>query len=255
MKKLASERNRACIEKGKVAVGYLLAGYPEKDSFFDILSSCEAAGLDVFEIGYPSKDPVGDGEIIREAHKSSGISLQTDLSYWKKMRNAVKSPIWVMAYKKDLIDSGFYELLAKNGLADALVIPDASFSSRMALLEELLPYGIDVLGFVTPDMNKDEQEACFNAFPLIYQQLYSGPTGMSVETKDYEEILARAKEHGDLRVFAGFGITSAKRAAQLLDSGFDGVVIGTAMISKLNISKKELIAFVQDLHETVSKER
>lgn len=255
MMKPFSERNRACLEKGKLAVGYLLAGYPEKEDFFDILSSCEAAGLDVFEIGYPSDNPVGDGEIIRKAHNTSDLSLQTDLSYWKKIRSTVKTPIWVMAYEKDLIGSGFYKLLAQNGLADAFVIPDSSFANRLALLEEMLPFRIDVLGFVTPDMNQEEQEACLNAFPLIYQQLYSGPTGMSIETKGYEDILARAKGHEDVSVFAGFGITSAKRAAQLLDSGFDGIIVGTAMITKLNISKEELISFVRDLHKTISKGR
>ncbi len=255
MMKPFSERNRVCLKKGKLAIGYLLAGYPEKGGFLDILSSCEAAGLDVFEIGYPSQNPAGDGEVIRNAHKASDISLQTDLSYWKMIRNAVEIPIWIMAYKNDLIDSGFYKLLAQNGLADAFVIPDTSFEHRLTLLEELRPFGVDVLGFVTPDTDKEEQEACFNAFPLIYQQLYSGPTGTPVETKDYEVILARAKEYKDVRVFAGFGITSAKRATQLLDSGFDGIIVGTAMISKLNVSKEELTSFVRDLHETVSKGR
>lgn len=238
-----------------MAVGYLLAGYPEKNSFFDILSACEKAGLDIFEIGYPSEHPDGDGEIIRKAHKSADISLQFDLSYWKELRSAVNVPIWVMAYEKDLIGSGFYRELVQNGLVDAFVIPDASFERRLNLLEELRPFGVDVLGFVNPNTDQAEQEACFSAFPLVYQQLYTGPTGMPVEAEDYEEILSRAKTYDDVLVFAGFGITSAKRAEQLLNSGFDGIVVGTAMISKLNISLEELAAFVQDLHETVSKVR
>lgn len=255
MMNLASERNRSCLENGKLAVGYLLAGYPDKDSFIDILSSCERAGLDVFEIGYPSKDPAGDGEVIRKAHGITDLSLQTDLSYWKRIRDTVQSPVWIMGYKKDLIDTGFYRLLAKNELADAFVIPDISFNKRLALQEELRPFGSDVLGFAVPNMTDEEQDACFNAFPLIYQQLYTGPTGMPMEAKGFEKILGRAKKHEGLRVFAGFGITSVKRAGQLLDSGFDGVVVGTAMISKLNLSKEDLIYFINDLSEAVRKRR
>ena len=255
MIKLASERNRNCLEKGKLTIGYLLAGFPEKDGFYDLLSDCEIEGLDVFEIGFPSENPVADGDVIRKAHSLVDLSIQRDLDYWKKIRASINAPIWIMAYKKDLIDSGFYKLLAQNGLADAFVIPDTSFEHRLALLNELGPLGVDVLGFVTPDMSKEEQDACFEAFPLIYQQLYSGPTGMSVETQGYEEILQRAKKYETLKIFAGFGIHTAQRAEQLLNSGFDGVIIGTAMMAKLSISKEELTSFVRDLKETANKGR
>ncbi|MDR1205205.1 MAG: tryptophan synthase subunit alpha [Peptococcaceae bacterium] len=255
MKQPASERNRKCIEKGKLAVGYLLAGYPSREEFFDALSGCEAAGLDIFEIGYPSGNPTNDGEVIRKAHRVTDLSLQRDLDYWKKIRATVKAPVWVMAYKKDLIDTGFYRLLAQNGLADAFVIPDIAFAQRLALQEELRPFRADVLGFVAPDMTVQEQEAYFGAFALIYQQLYAGPTGMPVAADGYEEILTRAKKHENLWTFAGFGISSSERAARLLDDGFDGVVVGTAMISKLNRSKAELMAFTEDLQRTVRERR
>ncbi len=255
MIKSASIRNRNCLTKRKLIVGYLLAGYPEKERFLHILSGCETAGLDVFEIGYPSEAPVADGEVIKKAHRLVDFSIHTDLSYWRKIRETVQAPIWVMAYKKDLIDSGFYRLLAENELADAFVIPDTSLVHRLELMKELRPFGVDVLGFVAPDMDEAEQETCFCSFPLIYQQLYSGPTGMAVETPDYEDILNRAKKHENLHVFAGFGIQSAERAAQLLESGFDGVIIGTAMISKLNISKEELTSFVKDLNNVVNRGR
>lgn len=252
---IASERNRICLGRRRLFVGYLLAGYPGKDSFFEILSNCEAAGLDIFEIGFPSKNPAGDGAIIKKAHGLTDLSLQKDLPYWQRIRNTVSNPVWVMGYEQDLIDSGFYKLLAQNGLADALVIPDISFDKRLSLQEELQPMGVDVLGFITPDMAPEEQQACFTKFSLIYQQLYSGPTGMAVEAKGFEEILSRAKQHQGLHVFAGFGIASSERAEELLDSGFDGVVIGTAMVSRLNRSKEDLTAFVKDLHETVRKRR
>lgn len=255
MKKIASERNRTCLGNGKLTIGYLLAGFPDKEDFLDLLPDCEAAGMDVFEIGYPSENPVADGKVIRKAHGLVDHSIKTDLGYWGKIRRAVDSPIWVMAYKKDLIDTDFYKLLARNELADAFVLPDASFRQRLALKTELEPFGVDVLGFVDPDMEQEEQEACFNEFSLIYQQLYSGPTGMSVATQDYREILDRAKTHENLKVFAGFGIQTAERAAQLVESGFDGVIIGTAMMSKLNASREELLSFVRELASTVRKGR
>jgi tryptophan synthase alpha chain len=255
MIEIASVRNRKALEKGRLAVGYLLAGFPQKDSFLEILACCEAAGLDIFEIGYPSDNPVADGEVIRQAHASADLSVSTDISYWKRIRESVDRPVWVMAYKKDLIDTGFYKALARDGLADALVIPDATYEQRCSLLNEMKPMGIDVLGFVNPDMDIAEQEACFEDFALVYQQLYSGPTGMTVVTDNYRESLMRARKHKHLRVFAGFGIATPERAAQLLEDGFDGVVIGTAMMSKLNTSKEVLASFVEELGAAVRKGR
>ncbi len=252
---IASNRNRIAVEKGKLTVGYLLASFPQKDSFLDVISGCESAGLDVFEIGYPSDDPVADGEIIRQAHGLVDLSVREDILYWKKIRNTVNKPIWVMAYKKNLIDSGFYKTLAQEGLADAFVIPDATYEQRLALLYELKPLGVDVLGFINPDMDRDEQEACFENFTLVYQQLYSGPTGLTVITNDYAELLARARMHNNLFVFAGFGINTCERAEQLIKSGFDGVIVGTAMMSKLNTSQHELFSFVKELVEAVKKGR
>ena len=255
MIKLASKQNLFSLEKRKLTIGYLLAGYPEKDEFTKIIKHCESAGLDVFEIGFPSGNPIADGEVIKRAHGTVDLQIQRDIEYWKKIRNTISAPIWIMAYRRDLIDTGFYREIAKNGLADALVIPDTTMEHRLALMEELMPLGADVLGFVTPDMEKEEQEACFQAFPLVYQQLYSGPTGMPVNPSGYEEILERGRAVSDARVFAGFGINTAERASQLLSCGFDGVILGTAMMAKLNESEASLIDFVKDLSETVKKEK
>lgn len=258
MNRIASERNLAYVRRKKLIVGYLLAGFPEKDGFFELLSSCEEAGLDVLEIGYPSKKPTADGEVIRKAHSLVDFSIQQDLKYWENIRRAIHGPIWVMGYQEDLIDPGFYLQLAQHGMVDAFVLPDTAPAHRLALLEELQPLGVDVLGFVDPEMSREEQDACFQTFPLIYQQLYAGPTGMAVETTDYEEILARAKTtDGQFpQVFAGFGIHTVERAVQLLNSGFDGAIVGTAMMTKLQRSPEALISFIKELKEAVkAKER
>jgi tryptophan synthase alpha chain len=255
MIQLASKRNLLCLEKGKLIIGYLVAGYPEKDGFAQIINHCESAGLDVFEIGYPSGNPVADGEVIKRAHGAVDLRLQRDIGYWRELRDAVTAPIWIMAYCRDLIDTGFYRDLAENGLADAFVIPDMTMEHRLSLMEELRPCGADVLGFVTPDMKKEEQEACFKEFPLVYQQLYSGPTGMPVKPSGFEEILARGRAVSEAKAFAGFGINTSERASQLLSCGFDGVIIGTAMMSKLNESEESLLNFVRDLSETVKEGR
>lgn len=254
MNKIVSSRNISVIKDGKkLLVGYLLAGYPQSDSFLKIISDCEAAGVDIFEIGFPSADPLSDGEVIKKAHSMVDPAVCTDVSYWEGIRRAVNRPIWLMAYKKDLIDTGFYKVLAEKGLIDAIVIPDMSCLEHLALGERLGDLGVDVVGFVNPEMKDEELDKCFESTALVYQQLYAGPTGMSVAADDYEEILGKGRKYEHVRLFAGFGISTPERVNQLLSGGFDGVIVGTAMIKKLNDSENKLLDFIRELNSAAKK--
>lgn len=252
MKTINSWRNREAItEKGRLLIGYLLAGYPSREDSFLQIQNCDIAGLDVFEIGYPASDPASDGEVIRRAHRLVDSGISQDLDYWKRLRAATEKPIWVMGYQKDLVESGFYRKLAKNGIADAFVVPDMTFEQHIALAKEAANDQVDVLGFVNPRMDEEEQERCFAEFALVYHQLYAGPTGMAGTSEDFRATLARAHTHAHVHSFAGFGISTPERIAELLESGFDGTIVGTAMIKKLNNSLDELTAFVRQLAKPV----
>lgn len=254
MKRILSKRNINITKGGKkLLVGYLLAGYPQKDDFLKLINNCEAAGVDIFEIGFPSADPSNDGEVIQKAHHMVDESVCSDVDYWNAIRNAVTKPIWVMAYKNDLIDTGFYLVLAKNKLIDALVIPDMSLREQQKLSKELAAYNVDIVGLVNPDMQDAELDECFSNTALVYQQLYSGPTGQPVISDDYVEILKKARKYRNIKVFAGFGINTPQRVNELLKSGFDGAVVGTAMIKKLNDSEQELLAFIKALSASAKK--
>jgi tryptophan synthase alpha chain len=252
--KILAKRNVEVIKDGKkLLVGYLVAGYPGKEAFLEIISKCEVAGVDIFEIGFPSADPSSDGEVIRNAHQMVDPSICRDEHYWEMVRRNISKPIWLMGYKKDLIDTGFYRVLAEKGLIDALVIPDMNCEEHINLGNETGKYGVDVVGFVNPEMTDSELEICFESTALVYQQLYAGPTGMSVETDDYKDILYKGRMYKHVKVFAGFGISTPERVNQLISSGFDGVIMGTAMIKKLNDSEDELMDFIKELNSAAKK--
>lgn len=254
MKEIVAKRNSDSIMNGKkLLVGYLLAGYPEKESFLKLIVKCEAEGIDIFEIGFPSEDPSSDGEVIQKAHQAVDSSICGDVSYWTAIRNSITKPIWIMGYRRDLIDTGFYKVLAQKGLVDAFVIPDMNFHEHQKLADELFSWNVDVIGFVNPDMQDSEIDECLSNTALVYQQLYTGPTGMAVVSENYVEILNRARKYNHVRVFAGFGISTPQRVMHLLSNGFDGVIVGTAMIRKLNDSEEDLLSFIRELKASAEK--
>ena len=238
---------KALQKKPKLLVAYLLAGYPSRQGFIEAAKCAEAAGLDVLEVGFPSKDPINDGQIIKNANKGADFSILDDMDYWKEVRKSISIPIWIMGYNEELIDTPRYIDLAKNGVVDAFVLPQTTSQQKLNIAKALELFACDVLGFVNPDMDKHEADYCYSNFPLIYFQLYSGKTGSTVINDSFFEKLAMSKKHKGLSVFAGFGIDSAERVAYLIKHGFDGVILGTAMIKKQNQSLVALADFVKSL--------
>lgn len=234
-------------------VGYLTAGYPTRAAFLELLERCEDVGMQIFEIGYPARNPYCDGEIIRRAHQTIEPGLAGDLDFWRELRTHLAHPLWLMGYQEDLMENGAYRQLAENGLIDNLVIPNLTLEERQRLRRELAPLGVDVMGFTSDAQSEEENDAVYRDFPLVYQQLYTGPTGVQNNSDSYLRLLERARRTARGYVFAGFGIGTPQRAEELLKNGFDGVIIGTAIMKKLNESEPALLQFVTDLNKTVNE--
>lgn len=247
MFKVFSEHNLGVIkEKKELLVGYITAGYPDENIFLEIVDSCGENGIDIFEIGYPSKNPFADGEIIQKAHHSVNHEIVCDLSYWKKIRMATDKPIWIMGYSADLVDTKKYIELAQSGVVDAFVIPDLNMEQAELIAKEIGEYGVDIMHFVSNGI--DNLLTCMDTFPLLYYQLVKGKTGTkSSQDNDLEDVKRILAEHDHTYVFGGFGINSRDRVEQVIDAGFRGAIVGTAMITHLNDSLSALLEFIHKL--------
>lgn len=102
-------------------------------------------------------------------------------------------PIWLMGYRADLMQEGIYLTLAREGLYDALVIPDITEAERQRLAAILDPYRVSVLGFINPVQSNAEIEAVATTADLIYHQLYCGPTGVAHDDDGYLSVFNRAR--------------------------------------------------------------
>jgi len=242
-----SDRNKKLLEKSSVFMGYLPAGYPDRQKFISLLESCCKLGMDIAEVGFPAKDPFADGEVIRRAHKAIDYSVTADMDYWRAIRACCPNPLWVMGYLSDLTEGGVYRKLADEGVVDAFVIPGCDDDTFAKMRDELAPCKVDMVRLVSPRDDAEKLRKYFKYDTFIYYQLFNGPTGSNQATEDYTQMLSIAKEYDNLRVLAGFGVNTPMQVRQLLDGGFDGITIGTAMVKKLNISEKNLLDFVEEI--------
>lgn len=249
---LQSKQNQNLLNSGKsFLAGYLVSGYPSIDEFLKVSAGCVTAGLDIFEIGFPSANPYLDGEVIQQAHRKSKHDHE-NISTWRQIRQSLNCPLWMMGYKADLLKNNFYLELAKNECVDCFVLPELTIQERIHFQSSIENYPIDVMGFVHPGMSAESVCNQAENFELLYFQLYSGPTGINGVGDDYLPTLNLIRENYRNFIFAGFGINTPEKAATLISDGFDGVIIGTAMIKKLNQSSEDLFAFVNDIKNKIS---
>ncbi len=232
-------------------VGYFVAGYPSQKQHIDFLQQSCAHGVDILEIGFPAKDPSLDGDVIQRAQEAIDPALATDTAYFCAIRDAVKAPVWLMGYYDDLVTTGAYLSLAKAGAYDALVVADTTNQVRQKLAKDLEPHGVSVVGMIHPQSSEAELADCFGHFPLIYQQLYCGVTGVAHANDDYLPLLQKARHACDAKIFAGFGIATPKRAQSLIAHGFDGVIVGSILMKHLMDDPQTLFPFIQDINSAI----
>ena len=235
------------MEKFDIFMGYLPAGYPDRDGFLALLESATGAGLDILEVGFPSKNPFADGKVIRDTHRAIDHSIAHDMAYWRQIRENCPLPLWIMGYSADLVGSGAYLELARAGVVDAFVIPDCDARTFARITQELAPLNVDMVPLVRPDDSDETVRDYFQDYPFVYYQLFLGETGSKAEIDNFTPMLGIARKYNPLRILAGFGISNPTEAQRLLDAGFDGFIVGTAMVRALNESPQALQALIREI--------
>ena len=235
-------------------VGYMVAGYPDRENSLRVIRDCCAAGMDILELGFPAADASCDGKVIREAQERADRSVAGDPDYWRRIRREIPIPIWLMGYRRDLLEGDVCLRMAEEKLYDALVIPDMTGAERAELRGKLAPLGVSVVGFIHDGMPAEELDRELAEADLIYHQLYRGPTGVAHTDSGYLKLYGYARERAKGKIYAGFGISTAERVRELLEHGYDGAGIGSAIVQHLTEGEDRAVSFIREIHETVRKE-
>ena len=242
------EKTGVVSENKHSFVGYITAGFPNRTESLSIIKKCCQSGLDILELGFPAKDSCMDGEVIRKAQEQVDKTLAEDLGFWREIRGEINVPIWLMGYRQDLLHHDIYLTLAKENLYNALVIPDTDQNEREHLQKLLSPFHVDVVGFINNEMEQDDIDRVLRNSAIVYHQLYCGPTGVAHNDNSYLPLMHYARGKSKARLFAGFGINSAERVMELIQNGYDGTIIGSAIMKMLENDEEQAYRFIQEIH-------
>ena len=244
---------------GTALVAYITAGFPNRETFLDLLKTV-AAAADVVEIGVPFSDPMADGATIQRSSRialEQGTSLNWILAALAELRSTpsesgsrgTRTPLLLMSYLNPLLAFGFDKLpqaAAEAGIA-GFIVPDLPYEECTDLRQALQASGLALVQFVTPVTPQERVKMlCDASSGFVYAVTMTGTTGKNVAMPqavlDYFD---RVKRVSPIPVCAGFGIRSREQA-QRMAPHVDGIIVGSALVEVIERGA-DPAAFLRDL--------
>lgn len=231
---------------------FLMSGYPDQETFLELLKLSADNGVDFIEVGMPFSDPSADGPTIKTAGTialENGTTVKQTIESIKEFRKYnSKTPIIWMGYFNSIFNYGIDKFLIdiEQAGVDGLLTVDLPVEEidRLNIKDKC----IDVIQLVTPATPKARLPLILkNGSGFIYFVSITGITG----TKEAEETKIKKnieyiKSQTDLPVMVGFGIKNPEKAKQIV-SFSDGTIVGSALVEEiskhldetLNVKNKE----------------
>ncbi|GAB3843278.1 tryptophan synthase subunit alpha [Nesterenkonia populi] len=248
MSRTATAIDRAKEQKGAAFIGYLPAGYPDRDTSIAAAIALANSGADVIEIGIPYSDPVMDGPVIQQATTEvlgRGFRLDEVFEVVKAVTDATDAAVVVMTYYNIIDRMGpetFARRLAEAGGAGAItpdLIPDEA-AEWIAAAEK---HDLDRIFLAAPTSTQERHRAIAEASRgFVYGVSLMGVTGKRAAVSDAAaQVVQTSKAAGAERVCVGLGV-STRAHVEEISAYADGVIVGTALVAALRDGGVDAVA-------------
>ena len=210
-------------------VGYLTLGDGGLDYSLEAALALIEGGVNVLEIGIPFSDPIADGPVIQQAMQrslDSGTTLYDLIPFVQKLRQHTQIPLILFSYYNPILQAGesFLHQAKQAGIDGMLIVDCANLSAC----------SIDPICVVSPTTAPNRlKQITESARGFIYYACQKGTTGMrEALPQGIAQNIARIKQHTDLPVVIGFGISNREMARQAI-SHADGFVVGSYFVAAM----------------------
>lgn len=255
MSRLAATFEALSKSGRKALVPFITAGDPKPDFTLPMMHAMVEAGVDVIELGVPFSDPMADGPVIQRASERAlehKMSLRRTLAIATEFRKTNQhTPVVLMGYVNPIEAMGYEDFAnaAQRAEIDGVLTVDLPPEEAEECAALLKARDIDPIFLLAPNSG-DERIKKMDAVGsgYLYYVSLKGVTGAGhLNTADVETKLEQIRASTSLPVAIGFGVKDAQTAKIVAGLG-DGVVIGSALISKIEANpddperaKKEIV--------------
>ncbi len=249
MSRLAAKFEALAEAGRKALIPFITAGDPSPNFTVPMMHAMVEAGVDIIELGVPFSDPMADGPVIQRAseralaHKMSLRRVLTIATEFRKTDQ--ETPLVIMGYLNPIEAMGYEDFAnaAQRADIDGVLTVDLPPEEGQECSDLLKARGIDPIFLLAPNSSDErirKMDAAGSGY--LYYVSLKGVTGAGhLNTSDVETKLQQIRANTRLPVAIGFGVKDAQTANTVADLG-DGVVIGSALISKIeeNLENPEL---------------
>jgi tryptophan synthase alpha chain len=248
----------------KAFIAYVTCGDPDLKTTAECLKVISDSGADIIELGVPFSDPLADGPTIQAASQralKNNVNLASILKMVSKIRSKIDTPLALMTYYNPVFHYDIRNFIrdAKKAGVDGIIIPDLPPEEASQI--EMFSRKVDLatIYFVSPTSSERRKKiAISHSKGFIYYVSITGVTGK--RTKLPEAIKKDVKNLQKMTskpICVGFGISLPAQAKKIA-SFADGIIVGSAIVEKINTtkSKKEMFAslsaFIKQMAKAIS---
>lgn len=245
MSRIAGQFELMRREGRKGFIPFVTAGDPEVAISTEIVLKLADVGADVIELGVPFSDPMADGPTIQRSSQRAllnGVSVGDVLSIARRVREAVSTPIVLFSYLNPLLSYGFRQLVrdaAEAGI-DGILLTDAIDDEAAEFSGMMAEHGLDLISLVAPTTTDARLEKiATRSRGFLYAVSRAGVTGAQANMSgDAARLVERARNHTELPIAVGFGISTREQILDVWEFA-DAAVVGSAIVSEIEKSLLE----------------
>ena len=239
-------------------VGYLPVGFPDVATSIEAMVAMVDSGVDLVEVGVPYTDPGMDGPVIQVA-VDAALRAGTRIAHVFDAVTEVSrhAPVVVMGYwnpVEKMTPKVFAERLKQAGGSGAIT-PDLIPEEAGPWLEAAKEQDLDPVFLVAPSSSDERLEVVGRTNRgFVYAASTMGVTG----TRDTvgnraEELVGRMRQHTDLPIGVGLGVSNGDQAAEVAAYA-DAVIVGSAFVRALQDGGVDAVRrLAQDLAQGVRR--
>lgn len=234
-------RFRALRDQDRAAlIPYIMTGDPSASGTVELMHALVDCGADMIELGMPFSDPVADGPVIQAAGEralEAGQRLRHSLEAVRAFReDDADTPVILMGYLNPVEimgETAFVQAAVEAGV-DGVLLVDAPPEESGSLAPALREAGMDMIFLVAPTTSETRRRRVGDlASGFVYYVSIKGVTGAGgLDAADVERRLGELRQHTDLPLGVGFGISDADTAGAV-GRFADAVIVGSALVSRL----------------------
>jgi tryptophan synthase alpha chain len=242
--------NRAAL------IGYMPAGFPDKNASKKLIAAMVDGGVDIVEVGFPYSDPVMDGLVIQQAAEIA-LKNRTSADDVFEVVASTRVPTLVMSYWNPISRYGTTKFAEKLSASSGVgvITPDLTVEESDEWIVATNNNGIDRVYVVAPStMDSRLVKVTSACSGFVYAASLMGVTGARNSISGAaSELVERIRKVTKLPIAVGLGVSNAEQAKEVARYA-DGVIVGSAFIKLVleSDSIDEAVVRVRTLAEQLS---